>query len=113
MSPKETPATTPIVCLISDDVSTMQVATDRIAQIRKYLPAARKLVEVLEESEAHYDDERHAIIREVAQSVDVKAKKHGDTLLAKYAKTREHRSATGAKAARTRKRRAPEKASTP
>jgi hypothetical protein len=81
-------------------------ATDElIAEIDARLPAARKLVEILEESRAVAADKRHRLITAVASAVEMHAKAHGDDeLLARYEQTRAYRSALGKKAWRTRRR---------
>lgn len=81
-------------------------ATDElIAEIDARLPAARKLVEMLEESRAVAADKRHRLISAVASTVEMHAKAHGDSeLLARYEQTRAYRSATAKKAWRTRRR---------
>jgi hypothetical protein len=77
----------------------------RIVRIRERLHAARKLVEILEESEAFHDDKRQRLVYGAADSVETQAKARGDhELLAKYERTRSYRSAIGKKAARTRQR---------
>lgn len=85
-----------------EDVKRVETLTDWIAQIRAHLPAAKKLVEMLEESEAQHDDERHMLIREMANSVDDRSKRVGEGLLAKYEQTRAYRSAHAKQAAKTR-----------
>lgn len=81
-------------------------ATDElIAEIDARLPAARKLVEILEESRAVAADKRHRLISAVASAVEMQAKAHGDSeLLARYEQTRVYRSAIAKKAWRTRRR---------
>src|SRR6185436_13721214 len=78
------------------------------------LPAARKLVEILEESRAKYDDQRQRIVYATAEAVDRRAKHAADggTLLARYQKTREYRSAIALKGYKTRRRNAPPEAET-
>lgn len=77
----------------------------RIVRINERLHAARKLVEILEESEAFHDDKRQRLIFGAADSVETQARARGDhELLAKYERTRAYRSSIGKKAARTRQR---------
>jgi hypothetical protein len=77
----------------------------RVARIKERLHAARKLVEILEESEAFHDDKRQRLVFGAADSVETQARARGDhELLAKYEQTRAYRSAIAKKAVRTRKR---------
>lgn len=91
---------------ISDkDFALFTTAVERRDEIRKRLRVARKLVEVLEESEAVHDDSAQRQIFGFAQIVEARAKAYGDSeLLARYEKTRAYRSAVGVKAAKTRRR---------
>jgi hypothetical protein len=94
---------------ISDaDVSEVVTLTGHIDAIRARLPAARKLVEMLEESEALYDDQRHTLIRVMASSVDSRSQMAGSAIVAKYEATRTYRSAHAHKAVKTRQKRAAE-----
>lgn len=97
------------------DFADFQTSSEIVAKIDAYLPAARKLVEILEESRALYDDRRQRITYAIADAVERRAKTRddGDTLLAKYQKTREYRSAIARKGARTRRRNAAQGAETP
>jgi hypothetical protein len=80
-------------------------ATERIKRIKAKLPAARKLVEILEESIAFHDDRRQRLVHGIAKTVEMQAKARNDKeILAKYEKTRAYRSAIARKAARTRRR---------
>ena len=101
--------------ITNGDFADLQNTSDIIAQIDSYLPAARKLVEILEESRAKYDDHRQRLIYAIADAVERRARPRndGDTLLAKYQKTREYRSAIARKAVRTRRRNAAQGAETP
>lgn len=86
-------------------VHEITTSTERITKIRGRLIAARKLVEILEESEAFHDDKRQRLINGVADSVETQARARGDyELLAKYEQTRAYRSAIARKAVRTRER---------
>ncbi|MBL9004141.1 MAG: hypothetical protein JNJ46_07845 [Myxococcales bacterium] len=77
--------------------------TAQLVEVRKYLGPARKLVELLEETEAKLDHDRHQHISNMAVSVEQRAKMAGHAdLLALYRATRSYRSAPGVKAARTR-----------
>lgn len=81
------------------------LANQRIADIDARLPAARKLVEVLEESRAVRVDQRQRLVSTIAKTVELQAKARDDEeLLARYSQTRAYRSAIGKKAARTRRR---------
>ena len=81
------------------------LANQRIDAIDERLPAARKLVEVLEESRAMRVDQRQRLVSTIAKTVELQAKARGDEeVLARYAETRAYRSAIGKKAARTRRR---------
>ena len=83
----------------------LHASTERIAKIKDRLHAARKLVEILEESEAFHDDKRQRLINGIADAVETQARARGDhELLAKYEQTRSYRSAVARKAVRTRQR---------
>jgi hypothetical protein len=87
------------------DFETFSIAVERKDQIQARLRVARKLVEVLEESEAVHDDSAQRQIFGFAQVIEARAKAYGDPeLLARYEKTRAYRSAVGIKAAKTRRR---------
>ncbi|MDI3288293.1 hypothetical protein [Polyangium sp. 15x6] len=87
-----------------DDIDAILVDNAHIADIDAVLPAARKLVELLEESRAHYDDDRQRRIHAIANLIEGRARTTGIAeLLAKYDKTRAYRSATGVKGAKTRR----------
>lgn len=91
--------------ITAHDFQELVTANERIEQIEALLPTARKLVEVLEESRAVYDDKRQRFVSAIAKSVEMRAKALGDeTLLAKYEQTRLYRSSIAAKAVRTRQR---------
>lgn len=87
----------------TDEAAALTELTAKIAEVRKYLGPARKLVELLEETEAKLDHDRHQHISNMAVSVEQRAKMVGNgDLLALYRATRSYRSAPGLKAARTR-----------
>lgn len=93
--------------IADDDVKAIQITDERIAAIDARLATARKLVEVLEETRATLDDERHRRVFEIAGLVDVRSKARRDTRLhAAYQKTRAYRSASALKAVRTRRKNA-------
>jgi hypothetical protein len=88
-----------------EDVAALEQDLADQAEIRIQLPAARKIVELLEESDAVIDDRLQRRLYATAQTIEARAKMMNDTeLLARYAKTLEYRSAIGNKAARTRQR---------
>jgi hypothetical protein len=90
-----------------EDIQAFLLANERIAMIDAQLPAARKLVELLEETRGKLDDQCQRQVSAVAVSVESRAKAYGDDeLLARYEKTRAYRSAIGLKAARTRRKNA-------
>jgi hypothetical protein len=90
----------------AEDIAALQLSNDQIATVRGYLRTARKLVEILEYTEADVDDTRHKRIHTIANSVDRRSQVRGnEDLILHYRKTREYRSATAVKAARTRRRR--------
>jgi hypothetical protein len=87
------------------DVDAITTANSQIDQIDAILPAARKIVEMLEETRAKLDDERQRRVFSLAAMIEGRAKVVEDrVLLAKYEKTRAYRSASGVKAAKTRKK---------
>ena len=97
--------------VMAEDVHVIQLATERLAEVRKYLSAVRKLLQILESTEAHLDNERHQMIHIIATSVDRRAKKASNKdLYARYEKTRAYRSASANKAAKTRRNKAKAKA---
>lgn len=82
-------------------------ANQRIAQIDAFLPAARKLVELLVETRAVPDDQRQRQAFAIAEAVEGRAKiQKSGHLLAKYERTRAYRSAIGLKAVKTRRKNA-------
>lgn len=81
------------------------LTNQRIDAIDARLPAARKLVEILEESRAVRVDQRQRLVSAIAKTVELQAKARNDEeLLARYSHTRAYRSAIALKAARTRRR---------
>jgi len=87
------------------DADSQRITTlsDRLAEVRKYKEPVRKLLELLEETEAKLDHERHQHISNIAVSVEQRAKMRGnEDLLSLYRATRQYRSAPALKAARTR-----------
>jgi hypothetical protein len=91
--------------LRDEDVAAIEEDLAHRAEIRARLPAMRKLVELMEETDAVVDDRLQRRVFTIAQTVESRARMLGDDeLLARYAKTREYRSSIGNKAARTRQR---------
>lgn len=91
--------------ILDSDVQALQTLTDRIAEIERFLPAAEKLVELLTETQAKLDDDRHKIISTLANTVDQRATLPGNgDLPSLYRAAREYRSAPAVKGARTRAR---------
>lgn len=87
------------------DFATLTTASDRIGMIDEQLPAARKLVELLEETRAYLEDQRQRQISAIATAVESRAKlRRSDELLALYERTREYHSAPGVRAWKTRRR---------
>lgn len=96
-----------------EEVDAILLDNALVDDIDAILPAARKLVELLEESRAFYDNDRQRRVHAVANLIEGRARTTGvDELLAKYEKTRAYRSATGVKGARTRKSNKKKKAET-
>jgi hypothetical protein len=88
-----------------EDVAGIQQTIAHMSRIKSLLPAASKLVEVLQETHAVLDDRLQRQLFTIAATVENRAKMlRNDELLARYGKTRAYRSAIGKKAARTRKR---------
>jgi hypothetical protein len=83
----------------------IQASLQQMADIDALLPAAEKLVELLQETRAVIDDRLQKQVFTIAETVERRAKMMGDNeLRARYAKTLAYRSAIGNKAARTRQR---------
>lgn len=94
--------------ITAKEFARLQTLNDQYAQVVAFLPAAEKLLEILEESKASIDDERQRLASAFGQSVETRVKTNGakGVLLAKYAKTRTYRSAIAVKAAKTRRKNA-------
>jgi hypothetical protein len=91
--------------LRDEDLAGLEQDLAHRAEIQLRLPAARKMVELLEETDAVIGDRLQRRVFSMGQTIEARAKMLGDdALLARYAKTREYRSAIGNKAARTRQR---------
>lgn len=94
----------PIVGIGAEEVLDIQLANQRVAMIDAYLPAARKIVEILEESRGKHDHRRHRGVCEIAALVEVRGTSRPESeLMARYEKTRAYRSAVAMKAAKTRR----------
>lgn len=76
--------------ITATDFAELQTANDIVTTIQSSLPAARKLVEMLEETTAKYDDQRQRFAFNLAVTVErrAKARDDGGSLLAKYQRTR-------------------------
>src|SRR5438445_452980 len=68
------------------DLDQLLGANTKIDQIDVFLPAARKLVEMLEESRGKQDDLRQRQVGAIAKSAESRAKTGNPDLLAKYEK---------------------------
>lgn len=89
------------------DVQSFATNNTNIARVRKYRGAVEKLAEILAETEAAFDEDRHRQISTFATAVEQRAKQKGnEDLLARYQKTREYRSAAALKGLKTRERNA-------
>ena len=86
-----------------EDTQMLAKLTEQIQGTRKYKEPLRKLLEIVTETEAALDNERHQRISSIATSVEQRAKIPGnEDLMSLYRATREYRSAVGKKAAHTR-----------
>lgn len=86
-------------------VQEVKDTTQVIQRIKTRLHAARKLVEILEESIAFHDDRRQRLVHSIAKTVEMHAAARGDTeILARYEQTRAYRSSVAKKGLRTRRR---------
>lgn len=93
--------------ILQSQVDELIELNKKIELIASYIPAAKKLYELLTESLSYLDNRRHEIIRVVAKTVEAQAEAMKDeSLLGKYEATRRYRSATAIKAAKTRKKKA-------
>ena len=90
----------------AEDITALQTSNEQIEIVRRYLGTARKLVEVLEYTQADLDETRHKRIHTIATAVDRRSQIPGnEELTLRYEKTRAYRSATALKAVKTRRRR--------
>lgn len=93
--------------ILDSQIDELRTLNENLALIDGYLPAVKKLLEVMEESQTVIDNRRHEIIRVVAKTVDAQAiAMKDDSLVAKYERTLDYRSAIANKAAKTRKKNA-------
>lgn len=93
--------------ILQSEVDELCLLTERIALIGQYLPAARKLVEMMVETEALLDNRCQEIVRNAAKAVDTRAATTKETsLFARYELTRNYRSAPAKKAVKTRRKKA-------
>lgn len=91
--------------ITGEDFTNIQTSNEVIAKIEARLPAARKLVELLEETLAYHEDQRQRQVYAIGKSVEIRANMHKNPeLLAKYESTRRYRSAIAFKGVRTRLR---------
>ena len=81
---------------------------EQLQQVQMELPRLLKAEEILEESLAHVDHQRHLLISTFADAAEFHAQTEGGdpTLLTAYQKTIAYRGVVAAKAARTRKKNA-------
>lgn len=93
--------------ILQSQIDELEQLNQRIALVTSYLPAVKKLAEMLSETQSLLDDRRHDIIRVVAKTVEAQAvAMKDDSLLGKYENMRKYRSAIAIKAAKTRKKNA-------
>jgi len=93
--------------ILQSHIDELKQLNEKIERVNQFLPAIRKLGEMMVETLTVLDNRRHEIVRLVARNVDAYADaEKDDTVLAKYAQTRRYRSAIATKAAKTRKKKA-------
>jgi len=92
--------------ILAADTADIEDLNLKIDRIDDFVPAGLKFVELLLETRAKLDDRRQRLVNSFAESVERRAKvlDDGDSLLARYQRTRAYRSAPGKKAFRTRRR---------
>ena len=94
--------------ILDADAQALAKLTEKILLVRKYKEPLRKLLELVTETEASLDHERHQHISNIASSVEQRAKMPGnEDLRSLYRSTREYRSAISKKAAKTRSKSKP------
>ena len=96
------------------DVDRLDLLTGRVNETRGFLGPTRKMVEILEETEASQDDERHGLMSTMATTIEARAKLPGnEDLLARYETLRRYRSASAVKGVKTKRKNAQAKSPTP
>jgi hypothetical protein len=81
--------------------------TDHLTKLREQRGDVAKLLEVIDESEAKYEDERESLISRMADSVRSTAKRTGnEAVLAQFEKLLHYNAQNALKAAKTRRRNA-------
>ncbi len=89
--------------ILDSDAQALAKLTEKVLLVRKYKEPLRKLLELVTETEASLDHQRHQHISNIASSVEQRAKMPGnEDLRSLYRATRQYRSAVGKKAAKTR-----------
>lgn len=94
--------------ITKSDFDRFVTLNDQYGQIQQRLPVVAKAVEVLTESLAHIDHQRHGLSTQFADSVESHADTEGrdPTLLTAYQKTIDYRSVIADKSVKTRKKNA-------
>ncbi len=96
------------------DVQLLLKLTEQIKLVQKYKEPVRKLLELVTETEAALDHQRHQLISNMAASVEQRAKMPGnEDLRSLYRATREYRSALAKKAVKTRSKLKPSEPAVP
>ncbi|HSN96736.1 MAG TPA: hypothetical protein VLS89_00515 [Candidatus Nanopelagicales bacterium] len=88
----------------------MLECNEHLDKIRMAREIVDKLAEVLRESDAKYQDEREAIIGQVADAVKSAARRKDSSLLAPFEATVAYNAQVGVRAAKTRRKKAEEAA---
>ncbi len=100
--------------ILDADAQALAKLTDKILLVRKYKEPLRKLLELVTETEAALDHQRHQLISNMAASVEQRAKMPGnEDLRSLYRATREYRSALAKKAVKTRSKLKPSEPAVP
>lgn len=87
------------------DYQELCTAEEQFQQIAALLPAARKLLELLEENALRLDDRIQRMVKGLGAAIEIRADAMDDReLVARYEKTCAYRSATQVRGARTRQR---------
>lgn len=99
--------------ITDNDLVSLNEYHQKIEAIDRYLPAAEKLVELLRESRAIYEDKRERQIKLIVSSVESRSAQSKDVeLLGRYGRTREYYSRHGKKSAQTRLKNSKEESET-